>query len=79
MILLAAAAVPAQDEVPIRVDVNLVNVLCSVRDARGALVNHLKQDDFIVLEDDKPQAIRHFERETGLPLTVGLLVDTVVS
>ncbi len=53
---------PAQDAPTIRVDVDLVNVLCSVRDRRGALVNNLKQDDFILLEEDRPQTVRHFER-----------------
>jgi VWFA-related protein len=76
LILLASSPIPAQDEASIRVDVDLVNVLCSVRDAHGALVNHLKQDDFVVLEEGKPQTIRHFARETALPLTMGLLVDT---
>ena len=75
-ILLAAAIVPGQDTPSIRVDVDLVSVLCSVRDQHGALVSHLKQDDFILLEEGKPQIIRHFARETDLPLTVGLLVDT---
>ncbi len=76
-ILLAVSPVPAQDEpTSIRVEVDLVNVLCSVRNGQGALVNNLKKDDFILLEEDKPQVIRHFERETDLPLTVGLLVDT---
>jgi VWFA-related protein len=54
----------------------VVNVLCSVRDQKGALAHHLRQEDFILLEDGAPQTIRHFTRETGLPLTVGLLVDT---
>jgi VWFA-related protein len=76
VILLAAAPVPAQDEVSIRVDVDLVSVLCTVRDSHGGLVSHLRQDDFVVVEEGKPQIIRHFEQETGLPLTVGLLVDT---
>jgi VWFA-related protein len=71
-----AVVIPAQDELSIRVEVDLVSVLCSVRDQRGALVNHLKQEDFILLEEGKPQTIRHFARETDLPLTVGLLVDT---
>ncbi len=71
-----AVVVPAQDELSIRVEVDLVSVLCSVRDQHGALVNNLKQDDFILLEEGKAQTIRHFERETDLPLTVGLLVDT---
>ncbi len=78
LILLAGSPfrVPGQEPGPIRVDVNLVNVLCSVRDQHGALVNSLKQDDFVLIEEGKPQTIRHFERESGLPLTVGLLVDT---
>ena len=76
LVLLASAPVRAQDETRIRVDVNLVNVLCSVRDAQGGLVNHLTRDDFILLEDEKRQTIRNFSRETDLPLTVGLLVDT---
>ena len=75
-ILLAIVILPAQDAISIRVDVDLVNVLCSVRDQRGALVNTLEQDDFILLEEGKPQVLRHFARETDLPLTVGLLVDT---
>src|SRR5262249_50670816 len=76
LILLAGAPIPAQEPPSIRVDVDLVTVLCSVRDAHGALVSHLHQDDFILLEEGKPQTIRHFARETDLPLTVGLLVDT---
>jgi len=74
--LLVTAVVPGQDRASIRVDVDLVNVLCSVRDKSGALVNYLKRDDFVLLEQGKPQTIRHFARETDLPLTVGLLVDT---
>jgi VWFA-related protein len=76
LILLAAVSVPGQNTPSIRVDVDLVSVLCSVRDLHGALVSHLKQDDFILLEEGHPQTIRHFARETDLPLTVGLLVDT---
>jgi VWFA-related protein len=67
---------PAQDEPSIRVEVDLINVLCTVRNKQGALVNTLKQDDFVLLEEGKPQTIRHFARETNLPLTMGLLVDT---
>lgn len=67
---------PAQElPPPITVDVNVVNILASVRDRRGALVPNLTKDDFIVTEDGKPQEIRYFARETELPLTMGLLVD----
>lgn len=78
-IAVAAAAsllVVAQENEPlIKVDVELVNVLFSVRDKKGALIPNLTKDDFKVLEDGKEQTIRTFTRETDLPLTIGLLVD----
>jgi hypothetical protein len=36
---------------PIRVDVKLVNIAFSVRDAHGALVNSLEKEDFEILEE----------------------------
>ncbi|HEV2689817.1 MAG TPA: VWA domain-containing protein [Bryobacteraceae bacterium] len=60
---------------PIKVDVDLVNVLCTVYDNRGALVTDLKQEDFEIREDGKPQQIKYFARETSLPLTMALLLD----
>ena len=67
---------PPADEVPtIQVDVNVVNVLASVRDKRGGLVANLEKNDFTVFEDGKPQEIKYFTRETDLPLTIGLLID----
>jgi VWFA-related protein len=71
----AALAQPPQDLPTIKVDVNIVNVMCSVRDGRNALVATLGKDDFEIREDGKLQEIRYFERETNLPLTIGLLVD----
>ncbi len=72
----AAAWAQAPGEIPtIKVDVNIVNVMCSVRDGRNALVATLGKDDFEISEDGKPQEIRFFERESNLPLTIGLLVD----
>ena len=60
----------------IKVDVNVVNILASVRDKKGALMPHLEKQDFNILEDGKPQTIKYFTRETDLPLTIGMLVDT---
>jgi VWFA-related protein len=71
-----AAVAVAQDDQPIKVEVNLVNVLASVRSKSGALVSNLTKDDFKIYEDGKEQQIKNFERETDLPLTIGLLVDT---
>ena len=59
----------------ITVDVNVVSVLTSVRDKKGALIPTLGKEDFTILEDGKPQTIKYFTRETDLPLTIGLLVD----
>jgi VWFA-related protein len=76
--LLAQAPPQAQppDEMPsITVDVDVVSILASVRDKRGALVPNLQKDDFTILEEGKAQSIKYFTRETDLPLTIGLLVD----
>ncbi len=60
----------------IRVDVDLVNLVFSVRKSgSGELVPNLTKDDFTVLEEGKPQTIAHFTRETNLPLELGMLVD----
>jgi len=64
------------DDLPvIKVDVDLVNVLFSVRDKKNALVGTCKKEDFTVVEEGKQQTIKVFARETDLPLTIGLLVD----
>jgi VWFA-related protein len=63
----------------ISVNVKVVNVLATVRDKHGEIVRNLTQDDFTLEEDDRPQTIRYFARETDLPLTLGLLVDTSMS
>jgi VWFA-related protein len=67
---------PPEPDLPtIKVDVDLVNVLFSVRDKRGGFVSNLTKDDFQVLEDGKEQKLQVFSRETDLPLTIGLLID----
>ena len=59
----------------IRVDVDNVSVLCSVRDKKGALIGNLNKSDFTIFEDGKQQDLKYFTRETDLPLTIGVLVD----
>jgi len=68
---------PADQDLPapIKVDVDVVNILTSVRDRRGALVPNLEEKDFTILEDGKAQNIKYFTKETDLPLTIGLLID----
>ncbi|MDZ4799918.1 MAG: VWA domain-containing protein [Bryobacteraceae bacterium] len=71
-----AAAPPEQpEEALIKVDVDLVSILYSVRNKSGGLVPNLGKDDFTIFEDGKQQTIRNFARETDLPLTIGLLID----
>jgi VWFA-related protein len=64
----------AQDDT-IKVDVDLVNVLCTVHGKNNALIGGLEKGDFHLFEDGKEQEIKYFTRETDLPLTIGLLVD----
>jgi VWFA-related protein len=70
---------PDQSSV-IRVDVDLVNILFTVRKKKGgALVPDLNKEDFSLYEEGKKQTIKRFERESNLPLTMGLLVDVSAS
>ena len=68
-----------QQTPPIAVNVKVVNVLATVRDKHGKIVPDLAQGDFTLEEDGKPVTIRYFAKETNLPLTLGLLVDTSMS
>jgi VWFA-related protein len=76
LIFVLAARLCAQDVPTLAVNVNVVSLLASVHDQNGRIVKDLNADDFILEEDGVPQRIRYFARETDLPLTVGLLVDT---
>ncbi len=64
-------------EVPkIRVGTNEVNVVFTVTDKHGKRVTDLKQNDFRIVDDNKPVVeIRSFRAEANLPLQVGLLID----
>jgi len=71
---------PAGDaSATIRVNVKLVNVFATVTDSSGAPVASLKQDDFQIFEDGVPQKIATFTRESELPLSVVLAIDTSLS
>jgi VWFA-related protein len=61
------------------VDVRLVNIPVVVHDKKGALVQTLTKDNFVLQVDGHPQTIRYFNLDTDLPLTLGLLVDTSLS
>jgi Ca-activated chloride channel homolog len=67
---------PAQEDKPLRLDVKLVNIFVNVTDKSGAIVGGLTQDDFKITEDNRPQKIAHFERQSEMPLNLTLAIDT---
>ena len=54
----------------------MVPVLFTVFNRRYKIVKDLDKEDFRVLDDNVPQEVRSFCRQTDLPLRVGLLLDT---
>jgi len=74
-ILLARALTALAQQPDIRVDVNLVRVVATVKNPAGQLVGSLATDDFTILDNNVPQQIAVFERHTEQPLSVSLLID----
>jgi len=75
--LLFGAAFPAwAQQATFSTDVKVVSLFATVHDRDGRVVKDLNKEDFILQEDGKTQTIRYFSRESNLPLTLGLLVDT---
>jgi Ca-activated chloride channel family protein len=67
-----------------RADIDLVRLPVTVTDRRGAIVTDLTRDDFIVLEDGRPQTVTQFSAGLGsapdaVPTRLGLLLDTSAS
>ncbi len=56
--------------------VNLARLLVSVRDRQGAIVTNLNKEDFRVTDSGVEQQVALFERNTSLPLSVAILMDT---
>ncbi len=73
----AASSAAAGAEPPtISVNVRLVNVFVNVTDTAGAPIPGLTRDEFLLSEDDHPQKIAVFERQSELPLEIVLAIDT---
>ena len=68
-----------EDQETLKVDVKLVNVFVSVTDAHGAPVANLEKENFLLKEDGKEQKIAIFSKESALPLSIVLGVDTSLS
>ncbi len=71
----------AQEEpsTTLKVDVRLVNVFVTVTDQHGAPISHLTKDNFKLSEDGVEQKISVFDKESALPLSIILAVDTSLS
>lgn len=68
---------PADDDDDVvRVDTELANILLTAIDRERRFVTTLKREDVRVIEDNVPQELSIFERETDLPLTLAILIDT---
>lgn len=67
------------EEATFRSDVRLVNLLVTVKDAKGVPIGGLSPENFRVLDNGDSREIRVFERRTDRPLSIVLLVDASLS
>jgi Ca-activated chloride channel family protein len=65
----------ADDDEVLSVDTSLVNILFNAVDKDRRFVTTLTRDDVRVFENDVPQEVSVFQRETELPLSLAFLVD----
>ena len=69
----------ADEASTLKVDVKLVNVFVTVTDAHGSPVGGLTKDSFILKEDGRDQKISVFDKESAVPLSIVLAIDTSLS
>jgi Ca-activated chloride channel homolog len=81
LVVITAAALSAaqQPSTTLKVDVKLVNVFVTVTDEHGAPIGKLTKENFKLSEDGKEQKIAVFDKESALPLSIVLAVDTSLS
>ena len=75
----AKSSASADEVSDIKVDVKLVNIFVTVTDEHGSPVGNLNKDNFQVFEDGHPQKISVFGKESELPLSIVLDIDTSLS
>jgi VWFA-related protein len=79
LLLRATRSAAQQQDATFSSDVQVVNLLATVRNKNHEILRDLTKDDFQIRENGRPQTIRYFTRESDLPLTIGLMVDTSMS
>jgi Ca-activated chloride channel family protein len=77
--LVVACTAQSGDDSTLKVEVKLVNVFTTVTDANGAPIAGLKKEDFKIFEDGVPQTTAVFARQSNLPLSIVLAVDSSLS
>ncbi len=56
-------------------DVHLVRLLATVKDASGQLIGNLNKEDFSITDNGVKQQIAVFEKHTSQPLSIALMID----
>jgi Ca-activated chloride channel homolog len=79
LLVFRLSAFAQEPEENFHVKVNLVNVFVTVTDEHGAPVAGLTKENFQLLEDGKAQKIAVFDKESALPLSIILAIDTSLS
>jgi Ca-activated chloride channel family protein len=79
LLSLCTGAIAQEPETTVKVNVKLVNVFVTVTDDHGAPITNLKKENFQLREDGKEQKIAVFDKESALPLSIVLAVDTSLS
>jgi hypothetical protein len=71
LLALVGSVLRGEEDSTLSVDVNVVNVLATVRNKQGQIVRDLKQEDFKLEEDGRPQAIRYLLGKPATALGAG--------
>ncbi len=75
----ALTARAQEPDVTFSTNVKVVSILATVLNKQGQIIRELTKDDFAITENGRPQTIKYFSRDTDLPLTLGLMIDTSMS
>ena len=67
---------PPETGQTLSVQTKLVQVFTTVRDKHNEIINNLTKDDFNISEDGIPQKIVYFGKESDMPITLAILMDT---
>ena len=79
LLVLSLPSIAQDQDSTIKVDVKLVNVFVTVVDGHGAPIAGLSKENFTLMEDGKEQKLAVFDKESALPLSIVLALDTSLS